>query len=187
MDTGLFFALNGLAGRAARLDAALVWGATWLPAAMLAAAAAWSWLGGGDDRGQRQRLAVYAGIAAAVAVVLAEAVSHLWYRPRPFVDHAVHLLLAHAPDASFPSSHAAACFALATPFLLARRRVGWLLLACAAATALARVAVGVHYPSDVLGGAVLGMAAGWAVWRVRERIEPPLAHGLAVAKRFGLA
>ena len=186
MDTGLFFALNGLAGRAAWLDTVLVWAATWLLAAMLVIVAAWSWRGGGD-RGQRQRLAIYAGIAAVVAAGLAEAIGHLWYRPRPFVDHAVHLLVAHAPDASFPSSHAAACFALATPFLLARRRVGWLLLACAAATALARVAVGVHYPSDVLGGAMLGMAAGWAVWRVRERIEPPLAHGLAVAKRFGLA
>ncbi|HET7092646.1 MAG TPA: phosphatase PAP2 family protein [Thermomicrobiales bacterium] len=188
MDAGIYLAVNGLAGRAGWLDRLLALGATLLPAAMLVIiAAAWFWPGGPVERGRRQRLAVYAGIAAVVALAIAEAIGHLWFRQRPFVTHHAHLLLAHAADASFPSSHAAACFALATPFALARRRLGWLLLACAILVAVARVATGLHYPSDVVGGALLGMAIGAAVWRGRDWIERPIARGLAAAQRFRLA
>ena len=188
MDFGIYVALNGLAGRAGWLDRLLTWGATMLPFVMLIViAAAWFWPGGAAERGQRQRLVVYAATAAVVALAIGEAIGRLWFRPRPFVAHPAHLLLAHAADASFPSSHAVACFALATPFLLAGRRLGWLLLLCAALTAFARVATGVHYPSDALGGALLGIAVGAAVWRCRDWIERPLARGLAVAQRCRLA
>jgi undecaprenyl-diphosphatase len=188
MDTGIYLAVNGLAGRAGWLDHLLAWGATALPFVMLVIiAAAWFWPGDAVERGQRQRLAVYAVVAAVVALAIGEAIGHVWFRQRPFVAHPAHLLLAHAADASFPSSHAVAAFALATPFVLAGRRLGWLLLAGAALTALARVATGLHYPSDVLGGALLGMAVGAAVWFGRDWIERPIAWGLAVAHRFRLA
>src|SRR5581483_4020233 len=97
---------------------------------------------------QRQRLAVYAAIAAIVALGIAHLIGAVWFRQRPFLTLPAHLLTPHAADASFPSDHAVACFALTTPFMLARRRIGWLLLACAILVSLARVASGVHYPSD---------------------------------------
>lgn len=188
MDTGIYLAVNGLAGRNGVLDHLLAWGATALPFVMLLIiAAAWFWPGSAFERGQRQRLAVYAVVAAVIALAIGEAIGHVWFRQRPFVSLPAHLLLAHAADASFPSSHAVAAFALATPYLLARRRLGWLLLACAALTALARVATGVHYPSDVLGGALLGIAVAAAVWLGRDWIERPIAWGLALAQRFRLA
>jgi membrane-associated phospholipid phosphatase len=52
---------------------------------------------------------------------------------------------------------------------------------------LTRVAVGTHYPSDVLGGALLGTAAAFVVWRARAWLEVPLAPCLQIAQRCRLA
>ncbi|MBV9121085.1 MAG: phosphatase PAP2 family protein [Chloroflexi bacterium] len=86
--------------------------------------------------------------------------SHLWYRPRPFVAHAnvVHLLLAHSPDASFPSDHAAAGFAIAVVLAGSYPKSGAVALIYAALMSYARVYVGEHYPGDVLAGAAIGVA-----------------------------
>jgi undecaprenyl-diphosphatase len=77
---------------------------------------------------------------------------------------ASHLFVPASPDASFPSDHATAAFAIAVSIWLRSRRIGWLVLAIATILAVARVAVGVHYPSDVLGGAILGTAAALFFW-----------------------
>jgi undecaprenyl-diphosphatase len=72
-------------------------------------------------------------------------------------------LLARSPDPSFPSDHATAAFALAVAVFMYHRRAGWLMLAMAAVVAVGRVAVGTHYPGDVLAGAMLGSAAALVV------------------------
>ncbi len=59
-------------------------------------------------------------------------------------------------DPSFPSDHATAAFAIAVSIFLRNRKVGILALVMATILAVSRVAVGTHYPGDVLGGAVLG-------------------------------
>src|SRR6476646_7126516 len=89
-----------------------------------------------------------AGLALAIGKVISEAVD----RARPFVadPHGVHLFSAPAPDPGFPSDHATAAFAIAVAILLRKR--GWGIVAVIAATVLSvgRVALGIHYPSDVL-------------------------------------
>lgn len=64
---------------------------------------------------------------------------------------------------SFPSSHAANMFALATVCFLFHRRWGGIALALASLVAFSRMYVGVHWPSDVLAGSLIGMACGWLV------------------------
>ena len=85
-------------------------------------------------------------------------------RERPNVAYAEPKPLVHAPhDASFPSGHATVSFACATvlSFYALRARPAFFVLA--AAIAWSRVYVGVHYPLDVLGGAVLGVGIAIAL------------------------
>jgi len=93
-------------------------------------------------------------------------------RPRPChavngvqVVQQVHLLVHCGGGKAFPSSHAVNNVAVATILAFFYRRWAWAFFTWAGLVALSRVAVGVHYPSDILGGALIGMAvAGFLLW-----------------------
>jgi undecaprenyl-diphosphatase len=126
-------------------------------------------------------------VAAAVALLTNQAISHLWERPRPFTTHAAmtHVLGARTTDPSFPSDHAAAAFAIAFAVFAFSRRAGAVFLVVATLIGLSRIALGMHYPSDVLAGLLVGLAAATLVthagrpWMVRlvtlvSRVSDPL-------------
>jgi undecaprenyl-diphosphatase len=120
--------------------------------------------------------------AAGVALLADQAIGHLWDRARPFATHpaAVHLLAGRSHDPSFPSDHAAAAFAIGFAVYAVSRTAGAAFLAAAAAIAISRVALGLHYPSDVLAGAVIGWAAAQLVVRLGR---PWVLRGVALASR----
>jgi undecaprenyl-diphosphatase len=121
-----------------------------------------------------RRAAVAAALSAGAALVVAHFLATAIDRARPFVDHPhVHLLLAHARDPGFPSDHATGAFAIAFALLLRDRAVGMAAAVLALVLSFGRVALGVHYPSDVLAGAVLGLAAALAFWTppARARVD----------------
>jgi undecaprenyl-diphosphatase len=76
----------------------------------------------------------------------------------------VHLLVACSQGLSFPSSHAANSFAIAALISLSYRRQVWLYLSIAAIISYSRIAVGVHYPFDVLAGTLVGVLCAIAVF-----------------------
>lgn len=193
LDWYLFHLINGLAGHVDLLDDFLTACAKDLQYALLALVAT-LWVTLARDRAatyRRQSVVVYAVLAALLALGVNQVVGAIWYRPRPFVHHAVTLLLPPSTDASFPSDHAAGGFALAVAVLFARdlwaRRVGWLLAAMAALLAFARVYCGTHYPFDVIAGAGVGTAAAFAVWRAQPVLDPALRPLLLPLHRFTLA
>jgi len=122
-----------------------------------------------------RRASVAAVLGAGLALAVGKVISELVDRSRPFVadPHGVHLFSGHAADPSFPSDHATAAFAIAVAIVLRKR--GWGIVALVAATVLSvgRVAIGIHYPSDVLAGAALGAAAALALWwrPLRTRVD----------------
>ena len=122
-----------------------------------------------------RRAAVAAVLSAGLGLAVAKLISELVDRARPFVadPHGVHLFSSHAADPGFPSDHATAAFAIATAILLRKRKWGILALIAAAVLSVGRVALGVHYPSDVLAGAALGAAAALALWppAARRRVD----------------
>jgi undecaprenyl-diphosphatase len=114
----------------------------------------------------RRRGAVAATLSAGLALLVAVVVAHIVDRARPFVSHPgkAHLLVAHARDAGFPSEHATGAFGLAMGMCLYCPPLGVLLFVIAAVIAFSRVYVGVHYPADVIAGALLGAAAALVLY-----------------------
>jgi undecaprenyl-diphosphatase len=114
---------------------------------------------------------VAAALSAGLALTLAKVISDLVERPRPFVEHphAAHLFIKHAADYGFPSDHASGAFAIAVALLLRHRRAGLLALVMATLIGVGRVMIGVHYPTDILGGALLGTLCALVFWHPRVR------------------
>jgi len=181
LDEALFQALNGLAGRWPVLDglARLVVN-DYLAPSTLALMLVWMWVRGATPpQRQSDTAAVLNAIVAQfLANVILKAVNLVYFRPRPFdSDPGVSLLFYRPWDSSFPSNPATFAFAVATAIYLGDRRLGRWALSVAGLWALARVFCGVHYPSDVLAGALLGssiafvVSRGFSAWaRLRDRL-----------------
>jgi undecaprenyl-diphosphatase len=106
---------------------------------------------------RRWGVLILAAAAVAIADLSARGLKEAFGVERPSSRYAEPKPLVHAPhDPSFPSGHAATSFAAATVLTAAVPRLApvWVLLA--AAIAFSRVYVGVHYPLDIVGGAVVG-------------------------------
>ena len=109
------------------------------------------------DRKEEFIIFLYVLISAIYARGLTEVIRLFYDRPRPFeAMNAVNELFSSS-SAAFPSGHATFFFGLAMATFLYHRTLGKIFLAMAFINALARVASGVHWPSDVLAGAALGI------------------------------
>lgn len=164
MDYSLYRTINGLSG-SSPADAVMRFVAEKFPAVLVAIVAMtflWPWRG---RRRDRQRGAVLGTAAAGVALLLNQPIARAVDRVRPYLAHPhhAHLLIARSHDPSFPSDHATGGFALALGVWLHDRLIGSVLLVLAALLAFARVYVGTHYPADIFGGALIGMAVALAL------------------------
>jgi undecaprenyl-diphosphatase len=134
----------------------------------------------------RRPLVVIAMLAAeGVSSIVDGALKNAIGRQRPpLVDPRVHALIPLPHDPSMPSGHAMMAFAGATLLALVAPRLRWAFLALAAGVALSRVYLGVHFPSDVMVGAVIGAAIG-ALAGGALRLSEQLAARLRGARRRG--
>jgi undecaprenyl-diphosphatase len=116
--------------------------------------------------------------------------STLPFRERPIENQLLHLRLAYHFDpssflawSSFPSDHAVLFFALATGMFLVNRKLGVLLyLHSFFIISLPRVFLGIHYPTDILGGALIGIALAYpARW---ESVRATVTHPVFQIKEY---
>ena len=94
---------------------------------------------------------------------------HLVARPRPWLSLPLTPLVAEHDPNSFPSGHTCAAFAAGLAWARALPRA-WGVLAAASAVCmgLSRLYAGVHYPSDVLAGAIIGVLCAWAACKIYQ-------------------
>jgi len=125
---------------------------------------------------QRQGTMVITGLLATALVggIVSWVVKESLQIPRPpavLTLDQFHLIGHRLDVVSFPSGHTLSAFAVATLLILGLGWRGWRLigvLVFASLVGLSRIAVGAHWPLDVLGGAVLGTACGWGGWQAAQ-------------------
>jgi undecaprenyl-diphosphatase len=93
-------------------------------------------------------------------------------RLRPFVALGFTPLIMES-SASFPSGHAAFFFALSAVVFSMNRTWGWWFFALSLLNGIARVYVGVHWPSDIVGGAIIGILSFFVVDYLMKRAKRP--------------
>jgi undecaprenyl-diphosphatase len=142
---------------------------------------AWLWA-----RRQPNPLSSVSGVAWAlaggvIALVLNVPVRALVARPRPFVElpGQVKPLMDHSANGSFASDHATFTMAVAVGLLLVHRKYGLIAGALALVEGFLRVFMGVHYPSDIIGGYALAAATVLLLAPIAMVLLVPLAHRLS--------
>jgi len=167
-DWTLFELCNGLAGRSPAWDTLIRvlindYGIT--TALVLVLFGLWFTGKSPQAREQNQHAVFSAILSVLLANLFVKALNLLWYRPRPFAYRTVTLLFYRPSDSSFPSNPTSIGFCIATAVWLFNRKLGSVLYVLASLLGLARLCGGVHYPSDIVGGAVIGILSAYVVVR----------------------
>ncbi|MDZ7268903.1 MAG: phosphatase PAP2 family protein [candidate division KSB1 bacterium] len=137
----------------------------WFP--LFAAVYVWLWWKGGPT-GRSAALLIIPVIL--LSDQIAAFVLKPWFqRLRPCVVlEGVHMILGKSTSFSFPSNHAANSFAAAALFTHFYPQQRTPLYACAFLSGFSRIYLGLHYPSDVAGGALFGMTCAWLVLKAHQ-------------------
>jgi undecaprenyl-diphosphatase len=180
LNQSIFLFIHQFAGRHAVLDWLGIFFAKDMPYLMVAAFLVLAWY----EKGWRKKLYVFAEGAIAVMVargLLTEIIRQLYHHERPFSFYGFVPLI---PEAgwSFPSGHVAWFFALSLTVWYVNRTWGWWFFGLSAVMGVARVYVGVHWPLDIIGGVVVGLASAWFVhWLLKENRERLYVENVSVA------
>ena len=126
------------------------------------------------EKGWRQR--IYFFCLTTLSVILArgiitEVIRFFYYQPRPFLILQLQPLISHNPTASFPSGHATAYFALALAIFYLNQKWGKWFLVAALLMGLGRIFVGVHWPSDILVGTLIGLGSALLIRKILPKKE----------------
>lgn len=156
MDYTLFKIINGLAGKYFLLDKLMIYIALYIQYLFgVALLLFWFKKGSKDEVIENRRSALFSMLTLGAAAIVNFVIGLFYFRPRPFVSHAVNFLIKHPANASFPSDHATAAFALAFPILFVNKRYGWVMIVMAVLLSFSRIYVGVHYPADIITGILI--------------------------------
>ncbi|MEV6180827.1 phosphatase PAP2 family protein [Streptomyces sp. NPDC052016] len=129
---------------------------------------------------------VWAPLAAGVAVLVNVPIRGFVERPRPFLDHqGLEVLVSGKTDYSFVSDHATITMAMAVALFVANRKFGLVGLGIGLLEGFCRVYMGVHYPTDVVGGFALGTAVALLLSPVASALLTPVLKAVDRSPRVG--
>ncbi len=126
-----------------------------------------------------KRLGILALIAFLCSDLVAAVLKHIVNEPRPFVSlDNLRLLIEEADPLSFPSGHTTSTFSVVTFFILNMKQlaerhyklINVLLIIFALIVPFSRMYVGVHYPGDVLAGAIIGIGGALLINHFKDSI-----------------
>ncbi|MFJ4851213.1 MULTISPECIES: phosphatase PAP2 family protein [unclassified Streptomyces] len=187
-DVSLLRDINGLAKHAPRwLDRAVEVVGEYGLLLLMVLVAGWCWWRvarrGGAEAPAAVAGVVWAALAGGVSVLLNVPLRNFVDRPRPFVEHqGLDVLVRSRVHFSFVSDHAAVTMAVAVGLFLVSRKWGLAAVGIALAEGFSRVYMGVHYPTDVLGGFALGTAVALLFAPLALALLTPLASAVAASR-----
>ncbi|EST21822.1 hypothetical protein N566_27110 [Streptomycetaceae bacterium MP113-05] len=192
-DVDLLYDVNGLAERAPTwADLTMEYVGEYGTVLAVLLLGLWTWWSVRRDSPDRPAAAtavaglVWAPLAACVALMVNIPIRTLVQRPRPFVDHHdLEVLVKGKTDFSFVSDHATLTMAVAVGIFMVHRKYGLISIALAVFAAFSRVYMGVHYPTDVLGGLALGTAVALLLAPLAMWLLAPLVRAIAASPRAG--
>lgn len=171
LNQSVFFALNAQPGAAEGLLSLARFCASGI-VFMMPAIALGLWFLGGRE-GHRQ--ALFMTLAVMISLGLGMVCGTLWFHPRPFMIPLGHTWISHPADNSFPSDHATVMFSAAFALLSLRLRApGLLMLLAALPVAWSRIYLGVHFPLDMVGAALVSIGGVIVAKRVWQAVGPRL-------------
>lgn len=163
MDYLIFQKINSFAGKSVCFDSFVIFFAEYLGYVLIAILFLFLIK---DSRKYWQMVLKSFSAAVLARFVITELIRFFYSRPRPFVLYNVNLLLTHPTIGSFPSGHAAFYFGLSSVVYFYNKKAGTLFLVASFLISLSRVFVGIHWPSDVLVGAAIGVVSGWLIFKI---------------------
>ncbi|MET9431352.1 MULTISPECIES: phosphatase PAP2 family protein [unclassified Streptomyces] len=151
----------------------------------------WCWWSARRRGGPEDSIATVAGLvwaplAAGIALLVNVPIRGFVERPRPFLDHqGLEVLVAGKTDYSFVSDHATMAMGIGAALFVANRKFGLAAIGLALAEGFCRVYMGVHYPTDVVGGFALGTAVALLLAPLALALLTPLVSAVARSERAG--
>jgi undecaprenyl-diphosphatase len=169
LDISVLYFFNGLAGQWPVFDLFVVFFASYFQYILVAVFIVLL-LTSKYSNWKRFNILFVSALAAVIArLVLAELIRLFFYRARPFLAyHNIYALLTDY-ESSFPSGHTIFFFAFSMVIYKYNRKWGWFFFIASLPICIARVIAGVHYPSDIIGGMILGLLVGYLVYKIAER------------------
>ncbi|MEU6098541.1 phosphatase PAP2 family protein [Streptomyces sp. NPDC047079] len=190
-DVDLLYDINGLAKDAPHwFDRVMAFVGEYGLLLAMALLVLWCWWTvrrrGGADAASSVAALVWAPLAAGLAVLVNVPIRGFVERPRPFVDHqGLDVLVTGKTDYSFVSDHATLTMAAAVALFVANRKFGLIGLGLALLEGFCRVYMGVHYPTDIVGGLALGTAVALLLSPLAMALLTPLMKAVERSPRAG--
>ncbi|QGV79820.1 phosphatase PAP2 family protein [Streptomyces ficellus] len=190
-DVGLLYDINGLAKDAPSwFDRIMSFTGEYGIMLAMVLVVLWCWWsvrrrGSAEDSVTAVAGLAWAPLAAGIALLVNIPIRGFVERPRPFNDHQLEVLVAGKTDFSFVSDHATMAMAIGVGVFVANRRFGLAAIGLALAEGFCRVYMGVHYPTDVVGGFALGTAVALLLAPVALALLTPLVSAIARSRRAG--
>ncbi|MGP4086279.1 phosphatase PAP2 family protein [Streptomyces sp. KR55] len=150
----------------------------------------WCWWSvrrrGGEEAASSVAALVWAPLAAGIAVLVNVPIRGFVERPRPFVNHeGLDVLVSGKTDFSFVSDHATITMAMGVGLFVAHRKFGLAGIGLALLEGFLRVYMGVHYPTDVIGGFALGTAVALLLSPLAMALLTPVMKAVERSPRAG--
>jgi undecaprenyl-diphosphatase len=190
-DVDLLYDINGLAKNAPHwFDRAMGFLGDYGLLLAMVLLVVWCWWSvrrqGGEDAASSMAALVWAPLAAGLAVLVNVPIRGFVQRPRPFANHqGLDVLVTGRTGYSFVSDHATLTMAMAIALFVANRKFGLIGLGLALFEGFCRVYMGLHYPTDIVGGFALGTAVALLLSPLATALLTPLTKAIEHSPRAG--